>query len=120
MRAHCEDCRKDFLIAFSCNRFILMQGQIPLTLKNPLTHHIGRTIAIRPIGKIDVFQKTIQEWNVLDMPESPRTENTVYLGIDLGAHTLAAISSGKLFGGGKIRHERDKFLAKRRRLQSNG
>lgn len=57
---------------------------------------------------------------VLDMPESPRTENAVYLGIDLGINTLAAISSGQLFGGGKIRHERDKFLAKRRKLQSNG
>jgi len=57
---------------------------------------------------------------VLDLPEAPKTENTTYLGVDLGENNLAAISSGKIFGGGKIRHDRDKFLAKRRKLQSNG
>lgn len=57
---------------------------------------------------------------VLDMPKPQQTESTGYLGIDLGVKTLAAISSGKLFDGGKIRHKRDQFLAKRRKLQSNG
>lgn len=57
---------------------------------------------------------------VLDLPESPKTENTLFFGVDLGENNLAAISSGKIFGGGKIRHERDKFLDKRRKLQSNG
>ena len=42
------------------------------------------------------------------------------LGVDLGENNLAATSSGKLFGGGKLRHERDCALALRRRLQSNG
>ena len=57
---------------------------------------------------------------VLDLPDPPVTEGTVILGVDLGENNLAAISSGQVFGGGKIRHERDKFLAKRRKLQSNG
>jgi hypothetical protein len=29
-------------------------------------------------------------------------------------------SNGKVFGGGKLRHDRDRYLASRRRLQSNG
>jgi len=41
------------------------------------------------------------------------------LGVDLGEN-LAATSTGKLFGGGKLRHDRDCALALRRQLQSNG
>lgn len=57
---------------------------------------------------------------VLDIPDPiPVTGNTV-LGVDLGENNLAVTSNGKLFGGGKLRHERDKFLNLRRRLQRNG
>ena len=42
------------------------------------------------------------------------------LGVDLGENNTAATSSGKLYGGGKVRHARDRALALRRRLQSNG
>src|SRR5260221_9450784 len=42
------------------------------------------------------------------------------LGVDLGENNLAALSSGKLFGGGELRHKRDRALALRSRLQSNG
>ncbi|MFN3334386.1 MAG: RNA-guided endonuclease InsQ/TnpB family protein [Caldilinea sp.] len=42
------------------------------------------------------------------------------MGVDVGENNLAAISLGKVFGGGKLRHERDRYLALRRRLQSNG
>jgi len=57
---------------------------------------------------------------VLDLPDPAITDKRSLLAIDLGENVLAATSSGKLFGGGKIRHERDQYLAKRRRLQSNG
>jgi len=57
---------------------------------------------------------------VLDFPDQAPKENTAILGVDLGENNIAAISSGKLFSGGKICYERDKFLAKRRVLQSNG
>ena len=57
---------------------------------------------------------------VLDLPNPPLASTTSLLGVDLGENVLAATSSGKLFGGGKIRHERDQHLAKRQRLQSNG
>ena len=57
---------------------------------------------------------------VLDLPDEPLSSNKTLLGVDLGENNAAAISSGRIFSGGKIRHERDKFLAKRRSLQSNG
>jgi putative transposase len=40
------------------------------------------------------------------------------LGLDVGENNLAA--TGRIRGGGKLRHERDCYLAVRRRLQSNG
>jgi IS605 OrfB family transposase len=42
------------------------------------------------------------------------------LGVDVGENNLAATSTGKLFDGGRLRHERDRHLSLRRRLQSNG
>jgi IS605 OrfB family transposase len=57
---------------------------------------------------------------VLDIPEDKACIEKGLLGVDLGENVLAATSSGKLFGGGQTRHERDHFLSKRRKLQSNG
>lgn len=57
---------------------------------------------------------------VLELPEvAPVTYGGV-LGVDVGENNLAATSRGKVFGGGKLRFERDRYLAHRRRLQSNG
>jgi putative transposase len=42
------------------------------------------------------------------------------LGVDVGENNLAAISLGKVFGGERLRDQRDRYLALRRRLQSNG
>ena len=42
------------------------------------------------------------------------------MGVDVGENNLAATSTGKVFGGGQLRHRRDQYLALRRRLQSNG
>lgn len=58
---------------------------------------------------------------VLDLPDAkPVVSSGKVLGVDLGENTLAATSSGKLFGGGKLRYERDRALALRSQLQSNG
>ena len=57
---------------------------------------------------------------VLDLPDPPLQDNKDLLGVDLGENNVFATSSGKIFSGGKIRFERDQFLAKRRALQSNG
>jgi len=42
------------------------------------------------------------------------------MGVDVGENNLAASSTGKVWGGGDLRHRRDQHLALRRRLQSNG
>jgi len=57
---------------------------------------------------------------VLDLPDPQKTPSVGMLGVDLGENVLAATSSGKLLGGDRVRHERHKFLSKRRCLQSNG
>jgi len=68
-----------------------------------------------------IFKKGRWYFNlVLDLPDpSPKTEEKL-LGVDLGENNVFATRSGKIFNGGKIRYERDQFLAKRRALQSNG
>jgi putative transposase len=55
--------------------------------------------------------------NIIDA--SPATGGNV-IGCDVGENNLAATSTGKVFGGGKLRHDRDIYLANRRRLQANG
>lgn len=42
------------------------------------------------------------------------------MGVDVGENNLAAHSLGKVFGGEHLRDQRDRYLALRRRLQSNG
>jgi IS605 OrfB family transposase len=49
----------------------------------------------------------------------PITSGSV-MGVDVGENNLAATSTGKVGGGGELRHKRDQYLALRRRLQSNG
>src|SRR5262249_40390596 len=41
-------------------------------------------------------------------------------GMDAGENNLAATSLGKVFGGERLRERRDRYLARRQRLQSNG
>src|ERR1700686_970917 len=42
------------------------------------------------------------------------------MGVDVGENTLAATSTGRIWGGETLPHRRDQHLALRRRLQSNG
>jgi putative transposase len=57
---------------------------------------------------------------VVDLPDVVLRESGPILGVDCGENNLATTSTGTIHGGGKLRHERDKFLARRRKLQSNG
>ncbi len=57
---------------------------------------------------------------VLEFPEVEPVWSEIVLGADVGENNLAATSTGKLFGGGDLRHRRDNHLSFRRRLQSNG
>ncbi len=57
---------------------------------------------------------------VLDFPDTDPIPERDTMGVDVGENSLAAASSGKVFGGGKLCFERDRSLAHRRRLQSSG
>lgn len=68
-----------------------------------------------------IRRKKIWYFNlVLEIPDTPRVEKGITMGVDIGENNLAATSTGKIFGGEKLRDKRDRFLAIRRRLQSNG
>lgn len=56
----------------------------------------------------------------LDIPDVAPASGCGIIGIDVGENNLAASSTGKVWGGGQLRHNRDIHLAHRRRLQSNG
>jgi len=57
---------------------------------------------------------------VFDLPNPPPICSDQKMGVDFGENVLAALSTGKLIGGGALRAKRDQFLAHRRRLQSKG
>jgi putative transposase len=95
----------------------------------------GRIVVPMNVGK---FQKTFLETGitteaelvrrkgrfyfnlVLDLPDVAKRENGKVGAVDLGENNIATMHTGKIFGGGKLRHDRDKFLALRGRLQRNG
>lgn len=57
---------------------------------------------------------------VLDIPDMEIKKEGKIFSVDVGENNLATTSNGTIHGGGKLRHERDKFLARRAKLQSNG
>ena len=57
---------------------------------------------------------------VLDIPDVVAQTDGGVLGVDVGENNMAATSSGQIFGGEKLRHNRDMYLVQRGRLQSNG
>ena len=68
-----------------------------------------------------IVRKGVWYFNLaLEFPDVTPVTGGGVLGIDVGENNLAASSTGKVWGGGKLRHDRDIYLAHRRRLQSNG
>ncbi|MCZ7664471.1 MAG: transposase [Thermoleophilia bacterium] len=68
-----------------------------------------------------VLRKGVWYFNlVLDLPDASPASGSGVLGVDVGENNLAATSTGKIWGGGNLRHQRDIHLAHRRRLQANG
>lgn len=57
---------------------------------------------------------------VLDLPDTEFRKEGNIISVDVGENNLATTSNGTIHEGGKLRHERDKFLARRAKLQSNG
>jgi IS605 OrfB family transposase len=57
---------------------------------------------------------------VVELAEVDTVASGAVMGVDVGENNLAAHSLGKVFGGEHLREQRDRHLALRRRLQSNG
>jgi len=57
---------------------------------------------------------------VVESEDSEPIASGPVMGVDVGENNLAATSTGKVWGGGELRHKRSCYLALRRRLQSNG
>ncbi len=57
---------------------------------------------------------------VLDLPDGEMKKEGTVFAVDVGENNLATTSNGTIHGGGKLRHKRDQFLARRKKLQSNG
>ena len=57
---------------------------------------------------------------VLDFPDVEIKKEGKIFSVDVGENNLATTSNGTIHGGGKLRHKRDVFLARRAKLQSNG
>jgi len=57
---------------------------------------------------------------VFESEDSDPIASGPVMGVDVGENNLAATSTGKVWGGGPLRHKRNCYLAFRRRLQSNG
>jgi putative transposase len=57
---------------------------------------------------------------VLEAADPESVASGPVMGVDVGENTLAAASTGRIWGGEALRHRRDQHLALRRRLQSNG
>ncbi|WP_136415853.1 RNA-guided endonuclease TnpB family protein [Herbaspirillum sp. ST 5-3] len=57
---------------------------------------------------------------VVESGDKKQDASGLVMGVDVGENNLAATSTGKVFGGEQLRDWRDRHLALRRRLQSNG
>jgi IS605 OrfB family transposase len=57
---------------------------------------------------------------VVELPAVTKQETGEVIGVDVGENNIAAINTGKIYGGQKLREDRNRYLAQRRRLQSNG
>lgn len=69
-----------------------------------------------------IYRKNTWFFNlVIEIPEiKTNIKSNIILGVDVGENNIAAISTNTIYGGGKLKHRRDKYLALRCRLQSNG
>ena len=99
-----------------------------------LEGRIGVEFRLGTFQEAKLEQATVKEaelvWNrrrkrfffnlVLELPNPPASQGTAIMAVDLGENNLATTSFGTIHGGGKLRHNRDKYLALRSRLQRNG
>ena len=102
------------LSLFTLQKRACLQLKISLFHKKFLSQGIMKEAELVQKGKQWFFHL------VLDLPDVPQVFSNQKIGVDFGENVLAALSTGKLFGGGALRAKRDQFLAHRQRLQSKG
>ena len=97
-----------------------LEGRIRVVL-SPGEHQQRILDSGRPKEAELVYRKGRWFFNLVVEGEDPKplTSGSV-MGVDVGENNLAATSLGKLFGGECLRERRDRYLDRRRRLQSNG
>lgn len=101
-----------------------LSGRIKIALN--LAEHQKRILENGVAKEADLIARKIKgktTWFLNLVIEStqpqPVAVDTV-MGVDVGENNLAATTLGEVFGGGELRHRRDKYLSNRSRLQSNG
>ena len=97
-----------------------LAGRITVTMK--LGEHQRRIFKSGEAKEAElVFRNGNWFFNLVVESDDPQAvASGPVMGVDVGENTLAATSTGKVFGGEALRQRRDAHLALRRRLQSNG
>ena len=97
-----------------------LDGRIRLEIKPG--EHQGRILAAGRQKEAElVFRDGKWFFSLVVETEDPKPQVCgPVMGVDVGENNLAATSLGKVFGGEGLRERRDRYLARRRRLQSNG
>lgn len=97
-----------------------LDGRISVSLR-PGDHQRGLLDAGSPREAELILRKGKWFFNlVVESTDPELLARGDVMGVDVGENNLAAHSLGKVFGGERLREERDRHLALRRRLQSNG
>jgi IS605 OrfB family transposase len=97
-----------------------LAGRITVSLR-PGAHQQRILACGQPKEAELLFRRGVWFFNlVIECGEVEPVASGPVMGVDVGENTLAAHSLGKVFGGEKLRDQRDRHLALRRRLQSNG
>jgi IS605 OrfB family transposase len=97
-----------------------LSGRITVSMR-PGEHQRRILVAGTPKEAELVLRKGRWYFNVVvECDDREPVASGAVLGVDVGENKLAAHSLGKVFGGEDLREKRDRHLALRRRLQSNG
>lgn len=96
-----------------------MTGRVEVALR-PGKHQKRLLAWGKPKEAEVVFRKGRLYFNLVVEKEIKFKQSGPVVGLDVGENNLAATDTGKIWGGGELRHHRYRYLSQRGRLQSNG
>ncbi|QGU32324.1 RNA-guided endonuclease InsQ/TnpB family protein [Thermochromatium tepidum] len=119
-RASVHFDKRTYSIKGECLSLYTLSGRI--TVPMVLGEHQRRIMASGKAKEAElVCRKGRWYFNlVVESDDADPIASGSVMGVDVGENNLAATSTGKVWGGGQLRHKRNCYLALRRRLQSNG